>query len=229
MYCMNCGVKLGEGEKACPLCGLQAYHPDIKREPGLPLYPRDWTAPETERSGWRFILTVFFAVAVLSCVLVDFLLAEKVTWSGYVLAALATSYVLLVLPLWFYRVNPVVVLPIDFLAVGLMLLYVNLASGGHWFLSLAFPVTAMYGILATAVAALARYVHKGRFFLIGGACIAYGGSAVLLELFLCITFGTRMFRWSLYPLAVLTTAGLFWILAGLIRPLGDAIRKRAFW
>lgn len=34
MYCMNCGVKLGQGEKKCPLCGLPAYHPDLKRTPG---------------------------------------------------------------------------------------------------------------------------------------------------------------------------------------------------
>lgn len=51
MYCMNCGVKLGQGEEKCPLCGLPAYHPNLKRSPGPSLYPAEWTAPEAERSG----------------------------------------------------------------------------------------------------------------------------------------------------------------------------------
>lgn len=228
MYCMNCGVKLGPGEEKCPLCGLPAYHPNLKRTPGPSLYPREWTAPEAERSGLRYLLTVFFLVAVGACLLIDFLLADRVTWSGYVLAGLAAGYVLLVLPLWFARPNVVACLALDFAAVGLMLLYIDLRVHGGWFLSLAFPVTGMYGALITGAAALFKYVRRGRFFLLGGTCIAFGCSAMLLELFICITFGTRMFVWSLYPVALLSSIGLFWIAAGIIRPLGNAIRKRAF-
>ncbi|MGM9603801.1 MAG: DUF6320 domain-containing protein [Faecousia sp.] len=228
MYCMNCGVKLGEGEEKCPLCGLRAYHPDLERTPGPSLYPREWHAPEAERSSWRYLLTVFFIVAVSACLLVDLLLEDSVTWSGFVLAGLLTGYVLLVLPLWFARPNVVVFLGIDFTAVGLMLLYIDLAVQGGWFLSLAFPVTAMYGALVTGFAAIVKYVRRGRFFQLGGGCIVFGCSAMLLELFICITFGTGMFTWSLYPVAILSAVGLFWILAGLIRPLGDAIRKKTF-
>ncbi len=228
MYCMNCGVKLGQGEEKCPLCGLRAYHPDLKRTPGTSLYPRQWIAPEAERSGLRYLLTVFFLVAVGACLLVDFLLAEHVTWSGFVLAGLLTGYVLLVLPLWFAKPNAVIFLAIDFVAVNLMLLYIDLAVGGHWYLSLAFPVTGIYGALVTGSAAIIKYVRRGRFFQMGGICIAFGCSAMLLEFFICITCGTRMFVWSLYPVALLSAIGLFWILAGIIRPLGNAIRKRAF-
>lgn len=228
MYCMNCGVKLGQGEEKCPLCGLKAYHPDLARTPGPSLYPREWHAPEAERSGWRYLLTVFFLVAAGACAIVDFFLKEGMTWSGFALAGLATGYVILVLPLWFTRPNVVIFLGIDFTAVGLMLLYIDLKVQGGWFLSLAFPVTALYGVLVTGFAAVVKYVRRGRFFQLGGGCIVFGCSAMLLELFLHITFGTRMFAWSLYPVAILSTVGLFWILAGLIRPLGDAIRKKTF-
>lgn len=228
MYCMNCGVKLGAGEEKCPLCGLRAYHPDLKREPGPRLYPEEWHAPKAERSGWSFLLTVFFAVALGACLLVDLLMGSGVTWSGYVIGGLLTGYVVLVLPLWFRRPNFVIFLPIDFAAAALLLLYIDLRVGGGWYLSFAFPVTLMYGLLVTAAAALARYVHRGWFYLLGGGCMAFGASAIALELFLSITFHTRMFLWSLYPAAVLGTVGLFWILAGIIRPLGRAIRKRMF-
>lgn len=228
MYCMNCGVKLGQGEEKCPLCGLRAYHPDIQRVPGMPLYPREWHAPEAERSGLRYLLTVFFTLAAAVCLLVDILTKGSITWSGFALAGLGMGYVLLVLPLWFARPNVVVFLGIDFLSLGLMLLYIDLKVAGGWFLSLAFPVTAMYGSFITGFAALVKYLHRGRFFLLGGSCIVFGCSAMLLELFISITFGTNMFSWSLYPVAIFSTMGLFWILAGIIRPLGDAIRKKTF-
>lgn len=228
MYCMNCGVKLGTGEERCPLCGLRACHPDLPPQSGPSLYPREWVAPKPERSGWRFLLTVSFNLALFSCLLVDLLLSGGVSWSGYVTAGLITAYLVFVLPMWFSRPNMVIFLPIDFAAVLLMLLYIDLASGGGWFLSFAFPVCLMYGLLATAIAAIARYVHRGWFFLLGGSCIALGCSTMLLELFLSITFHTRMFVWSLYPLATLSSMGLFWILAGIIRPLGNALRKRMF-
>lgn len=228
MYCMNCGVKLGPGEEKCPLCGIRAYHPELGQNQGSTLYPTEWIAPKAERTGWRFLLTVFFCVALFACLLVDLLLAHSITWSGFVLASLITAYILLVVPLWFQHPNFVILLPIDSLTVILLLLYIDLATEGNWFLSFAFPVTALYGVLITGCFALAKYVRKGYFFQLGGACIVFGCSCMLLELFLAITFGAAMFRWSLYPVAVLSTIGLFWILCGIIRPLGDAISKRVF-
>ena len=83
MYCMNCGVRLGEGETRCPLCGLRAYHPDIPRQVGEPLYPRQWVAPEPERTSMRFLFTIIALAAAAVCLLVDLSLWSRVTWSGY--------------------------------------------------------------------------------------------------------------------------------------------------
>lgn len=228
MYCMNCGVRLGEGEKRCPLCGTRAYHPDLLCPEGKPLYPSQWSPPEPERSSFRFFLTVLGLAAAVICLLVDLGLWKRVTWSGYALGGIAVAYILLALPLWFRRPNPVVLLPADFAAMGLYLLYIDLKTGGDWFLSFAFPVTGIACLLTTTVVALARYIRRGYFFIFGGACVAVGCSAMLVELFQCITFGGQMFRWSLYPVGVLSAMGLFWILAGLIPPLGNAVRRRIF-
>ena len=54
MYCMNCGVRLGEGESCAPLCGLRAYHPELPKQSGDSLYPKQWVAPEPERTSMRF-------------------------------------------------------------------------------------------------------------------------------------------------------------------------------
>ncbi len=131
MYCMNCGVRLGEGESRCPLCGLRAYHPELPKQSGDSLYPKQWVAPEPERTSMRFLLTVIGLVAGVVCLLVDLGLWGRVTWSGYVLGGLAVAYALLALPLWFRRPNPVLLLPVDFVAVGLYLLYINLKNRGR--------------------------------------------------------------------------------------------------
>ena len=95
-------------------------------------------------------------------------------------------------------------------------------------MSYAFPIAAMYGIILVTVTALAIYVRRGVFYLMAGSSFALAGSMMLVEFFGAITFERRMFVWSLYPVAILSTMGLFWILAGIIRPLGNAIRKKTF-
>ncbi len=226
---MNCGVKLGDSEEKCPLCGLRAYHPDIKRETAPAPFPTEWEAIKPERSSLCVILTVSLFVAFLSCLVINLLLTHNITWAGYVMAGVLCGYVLFVLPLWFPKPNMVIFVPVDFVVVCLLLLFINLATGGHWFLSFAFPVTGIYCLLFSAFTALAKYLHRGWFFILGGFFIALGCSTMLVEFFESITFETRMFLWSLYPTAILSSVGLFWILAGIIRPLGNAIRKRMFF
>lgn len=225
---MKCGVELGQAEQKCPLCGLPAYHPDLPAQSAIPSYPKQWNGHNTEATGWRNLLSVSFLLAFLSCLIIDFVNNAGVSWSGFVMAGLATAYILFILPMWMRRPVLPALLPIDFTVIGLMLLYIDLATHGKWFLSFAFPVTAMYGLFATVIAILLTCTRKGRFFIIGGGTILLGCSAMLLEFFLHLTFGTKMFVWSLYVVGVLGVPGLFWILAGIIPPLGNALRKRTF-
>ena len=37
MYCIQCGVKLADTEKQCPLCGTVVFHPDLPRPEAEPL------------------------------------------------------------------------------------------------------------------------------------------------------------------------------------------------
>ena len=86
-------------------------------------------------------------------------------------------YILAVLPLWFRRPNPVIFVPADFAAIGLYLLYINFATGGHWFLTFALPVTGTIGVLVTTVVTLLRYLSRGYLYIFGGALMAGLGFA----------------------------------------------------
>ena len=76
---------------------------------------------------------------------------------------------------------------------------------------------------------LLKYVKGGTLFIFGGFLLVLGGFTVLIEFFEHLTFGHLMFRWSLYSLAGFASAGLFLLIAGMIPPLRQIIRRRFFF
>ena len=229
MYCINCGVKLAASEKKCPLCGTVPYHPDIPRQEGLPLYPRDSDPPaEVRPKVIPVVVLVLFILPLLITLLCDLRINGSVTWSGYVIGALILGYVILGLPLWFRQPNPVIFVPCAFAAVVLYLLYIDLVTGGSWFLSFAFPVAGGIGLMVTAVVTLLRYVRRGRLYILGGASIAFGGFMLLMEFLLNLTFHQRFIGWSVYPLVTLTLLGGLMIYLAINRSARETMERKLF-
>ena len=229
MYCVNCGVKLADTEKRCPLCGVTAYHPEITRAEGEPLYPERLPAPQVRSQVAQVVYTVLFLLPWLICWLCDQQISGGITWSGYVIGALALGYVTLVLPAWFRKPNPVIFVPCGFAAVALYLLYINIATGGEWFLSFALPVTGGVALIVTAVVALMKYVRRGQLYIFGGALIALGGMTVLAEYLSVVTFRlARFFGWSFYPLVVAVLLGGLLIFLAICRPARETMERKIF-
>ena len=163
MYCVKCGVALADSERKCPLCGTPVFHPDIARPAAEPPFPpeRRLHGEAVNRSGLLFVLTIFSLLPVLIVLLCDWRINGGVVWSGFAAGGIVLFYILVLLPQWFRRPNPVIFVPVDFAAIALYLLYIDFAVGGHWFLSFAFPVTGAIALLVTAVITLVRYLHGG--------------------------------------------------------------------
>ena len=228
MYCVKCGVRLGDGVKACPLCGTPVWDPgDVVEEKS---YPSSLPRHHSE-SGLpaAVAMTVLLALAAAVVLIVCFRLYGELRWGGYVVFGIALFYVIAVLPLWFRSPRGEVFLPAAHAAAALYVLYICLHTGGHWFLSFALPVIVMSCLLSTALLCLLKYVGRGRLFILGGFFLLLGGAMLLIEFFEHITFGTQMFLWSLYPLACLGALGLFLLAAGMILPLREALEKRFFF
>lgn len=230
MYCIKCGVKLSDNQKACPLCETVVFHPEIMPTGDEPLYPPQQNpAPKVKSQAALVVVTTFFLLPLLITALCDFQLNGQITWSGYVVGALLVSYVILVLPYWFRRPNPVVFVPCGFAAVGLFLLYISIATGGGWFLTFAFPVTGAVGLIVTAVVALLKYVGKGQLYIFGGALIALGAFMPVMELLMNLTFGyTRGLLWSGYPLVTLVLLGGMLIFLAIYRPARETMERKFF-
>lgn len=228
MYCVNCGVKLADTESICPLCETPAVYPHST--PAEPLYPKNrMPAPQVSSRGAQIIATALFLLPLLICLQCDLLINKCITWSGFVAGGLTVAYVMLVLPHWFRRPNPVVACAVDFSAVGMYLLYINLATDGDWFMSFAFPVTGFVGVLCTTVAALLRYVRRGVLYIIGGAVLALGLFMILMEFLLTITFASiRFIGWSLYPMTALLILGGTLIFLAVNRRAREKMEKKFF-
>lgn len=230
MYCANCGVKLADTEKKCPLCGVTAYHPEIDRGQAEPFYPSGrQPAPQVSSWGIQIILTVLFILPMIITLMIDLQINRSVVWSGYVVGALGVCYISFVLPVWFRRPNPVIFVPCVFAAVALYLLYINIATGGSWFLSFALPVVGTLGLIVTAVVTLLRYVPKGTLYILGGAFLAMGAFMPLMGFLLNLTFFKPAFAlWSLYPAAVQVLLGGTLLFLAICRPARETMERKFF-
>ena len=230
MYCINCGVRLSDGEKECPLCGTRVCHPDFPVGEKKTLYPTK-RYPEQEPKSWgvQFIISIAMLIPIFSVLLVNLQAVGSLTWGGYAIGAILLGYVLLILPFWFRLPNPIIFVPVDFAAVGVYLLYICLASGGKWFLSFAFPVLGGIGVIVVTVITLVYYVKRGLLYIFGGAALALGAFIPLVEYLTVLTFDSLEFiGWSLYPLVTFVLLGGMLIFLGICRPAREKMERKFF-
>ncbi len=230
MYCINCGVKLADSEKVCPLCNTKVYHPDLFIKHAPSPYPAVNTPVEhISRRGIAFILSIIFIIPLLLLPFIDLKLNGGITWSGMAGLGILLSYIIAVLPIWFKKPNPIVFVPLDFAATGGFLLYIDLYFVGGWFMTFAFPMCCIFGGITTAATVLFRYIPRGRLYIWSGIVYALGASCILIEMFLNISFKIRAhFAWSIYPAVATAVIGSALLVIAICKPIREALGKRFF-
>lgn len=230
MYCINCGVKLSDTEKRCPLCDTLVYHPEIQRAYVSPLYPEE--NPPAAKSNSALLggaATIIFLIPLLVSFFSDILGDGTLSWFGFVAGGLFVGYISFALPLWFRKPNPVIFIPCGFASATLYLLYINIATGGSWFLSFAFPVAGALCLISSTLAVLFRYTRGGRLYIFAGAFIATGVFVLMTEFLLCITFSLSFVGWSVYSLVVLSILGFLLIYLALNRVARETLERKLFF
>ena len=230
MYCIQCGVRLADSQQKCPLCGTAVFHPDFPKPSGEPLYPPGrYPGSKVNRKNVVAIITAIFLLPLLVTLQIDLQITGSVTWSGYVIGAIALSYVVAILPLWFQKYHPFVFIPCDFAAVGLYLLYIDLVTDGGWFLNLAFPVVGGLGLIVTTVVVLIRSLRRGALFIFGGASLALGAFMPLIEFLIEATFQLpKFYGWSIYPLIALALLGGVLLFLGANTTARETMERKLF-
>lgn len=208
-YCVNCGVQLADGEKACPLCGTPAWRPE--GAPDAPqaskLYP-DTVDPGRAPVRTRIVALVVALLLLIPigvCLYADGAPDGAFSWSILVgnaemlLFFIVFSPFLLVFPKKKHMRILLCVL-IDTVAVLLFLLMAELIMGGDWFLPLGLPLTAVAALFVCVyVLAANRRPYVG-FFLRTGVLFVLAAFAVsLVELVLSLYLEAFSFPgWSIY-------------------------------
>ena len=155
MFCIKCGVELADSEKMCPLCGTVVYHPELTQNQGATPYP-PYQKPHSQINGRGvlFLITMFYGMLAAILLICEYSIFNEFSWSLYAIGALLLSYIIVLLPTWFRRPNPVIFVPCDFAAIAAYLLFIDLHIHGGWFLSFAMPTVIGCALIVTAVIAL---------------------------------------------------------------------------
>ena len=230
MFCIKCGVELADTEKSCPLCGTTVYHPDLVQKEVAPNYP-PYRRPHSRinRRGVLFLITVCCVMLAIQLLVLEISVFDQLSWSLYAVGGLILAYIIMLLPTWFSRPNPVIFVPCDFAAAILYLLFINEFTGGNWFLTFALPIAFWAAVIVTAIITLSRYIGRGYFFIFGGASVLTGAFVVMIEILLHLTFAPpKFYFWSVYPLIGFTLLGIALIIIGICRPLRESIAKKIF-
>ena len=229
MYCIQCGVKLADTEKSCPLCGTACHHPELSRPAAQPLYPPN-RYPQSQVSplGVMSALTALVLLPILITLLCDLRINNTVTWSGYVCGAILLFYEVFLLPLWFPKPNPVIFVPCGFAATALYVLYIALHTRGSWFLPFALPLIGGLCLIFTTLVTLLYYVKKGKLFIFGGCTAALGSFMLLVEYLSILTFERPPVAWSVYPFSALFLLGGYLIFLGICRPARESMHRKFF-
>ena len=230
MYCVNCGVKLADSEKICPLCNTTVYHPDIKQPASEPLFPQKGMRPErVNPTGLLFVLSFIFLQPILITLFCDIQLNMTITWSAFSVGGTLLAYIILILPAWFRSPNPVIFAPIDFFASGLLLAYINYATDSDWFITFALPILVYFTLIVCTDITLCKYLKRGYLYIFGGSMIAIAGLFVMIELLVGITFTERIrIIWSPYPAVVALIFGIMLIIIAICKPFRESLRKIFF-
>lgn len=230
MYCVNCGIKLGDAEEKCPLCSARTGEPIRRELTGPKLYPPNCYPDKTVKNGaLNGTILFLFVMPLFITFVIDLQTPDGLSWFWYTLGALLLGYIIFALPLWFQKPNPVIFVPCDFGATALYLLLIDLMTGGKWFLSFALPLTFGIGLIITAVVTLLRYLKKGKLYVWGGGFLAMGGLLVLTELLIKLTFGVDFIGWSIYPLIVLSVLGGLLIFLAINSSAREKMERRFFF
>lgn len=230
MYCAKCGVRLADSEKACPLCGTAAYHPDLPPVEGSPLYPAG--KMPRRKSGHKILCGAvigLFLIPLAVCLLADLTLDGRLEWFGYVAGALAVAYVTFALPAWFEKPHPIVFVPCDFAAVAAYLWLVNWLAGGDWYWTFALPLTVGIGLIVCAAVTLFCCLRRGKLYVSGGTFMALGAFMPCIEWLMGMTFGLAYIGWSLYPLAVLMLCGGLLIYLAIDSRVREIVERKVFF
>ena len=183
-YCVNCGVELGEGTKACPLCGTPVQNPAAPFNPeAKPYYTtKKEQIPQVSKKGSALVISSMLASVAICCGLLNLVLKPDYPWSFYAVGASVMLWIFLVPPLLWRKIPFLLRVFTNMCAMALYVWVIALASGGtDWYVHLALPILLAAAAIGIFVCWVMRK-HSRLSFLIT-ALVGIGLFCEIVEIF----------------------------------------------
>lgn len=230
-YCVNCGVKLAESERSCPLCETPVHNPCTpEAETGYTPYPARVDTPKVNRSFIAVLGLLLLLVPMIVTFVFDLLDDFHIVWSLYVIGAALMLYVFVFVPMFFRKNLVYLFIAMDGIAVCLYLTLIALLTDGiGWLLGVALPITLATCALidcATLIFRLRKLRMLPKYAIL---CYMLSVYFVLLEIILALSYyGAVILYWCWYASAPLVLIGALLFIINGKEGLVEELRKRLF-
>ena len=230
-YCVHCGVKLGEGEKRCPLCLTPVFDPAEPRRSNAPrAYPV--RTPEQElKQNKHFLMIIaglMLAMPALLCMVIDLLITGSITWSGYASSALILLFAAVTVPLAVEKYQAYTAVGTGFLCLNVYLFLVEqLSNSGSWFFPIALPAISLCAMMMIIIILMYRREILNRLTLIAASFAAIALECVVIEWLINAANGRNgEFIWSLFVLTPCAFISLALFFINYNRAIREEVRRR---
>ncbi len=210
-YCVHCGVKLGNAEKTCPLCGTEVLDLASPFDPEAPK-PFPVRTPEQtltiNRKYTLSLLSLLLLLPALLCLLLD-LFSDGISWSIYPAGVLALIWIVFTVPLLIRRQRLYSTISITGAALaGYLFMVERLSMSPGWFFPIVLPALVILVFMTLFVVALIRK-WRLRVLLVLSVCFFLVGLLVLAVEALCVGYGiSDRIIWSLFVISPCFFIGL---------------------
>ena len=233
-YCVNCGVELAETERSCPLCDTPVVNPVSPwKEPETKPYPErmDTVMKKIDYKFGVRLASLLLILPAAVTVLCNFAVNHSLSWSLYVVGALACLFVYVLLPLLYKRQRPYLYLVSNAAASAIYVALIAwLNDGFKWYFELAVPIMALTFAATMIMAFIYRKRTVAPLHKAASTSLCIGvltvGIETAIDLFV---FEVAVFHWSLYVLIVGAVFAAAFALLQSKKDWQEEIRKRLFY
>lgn len=227
-YCVNCGVKLANSEKKCPLCNTVVINPNIKGKIYEPVYSNE--IERIKSVNFKFIAKICYIVLfvlALITLICDLVITHSISWSIYVIFSIICFGSILS---YLYIKNTYISHTLGFVGIELLLFVIAyLNNGMHWFMYLVLPfifILWIYIMLCTyLIKKIKRSLIRSIVLCLVVSSIAIIGIETCIDLFKCEIIHLT---WSLYTILPILIISLLLYIISFNKKLLDEIKQRVF-
>ena len=228
-YCVNCGVKLKNSEKKCPLCNTRVINPNKMDALYEPVYSNK--VENFKRINYKYLSKIIILILTITSFLIlllDYVSSRTITWSLYVVASilyLGTHLSFAVIK------NIYISLIIHLVSTELFIfLIAYMTNGMHWYLYLVLPFIFILWLYVILVTYLFKR-KKGEFLKKLSLGLLFSGLTVIaveacIDLF---SFNFINYTWSFYAALPITIISSFTFIVSYNKRIVDEIRQRMFF